>query len=125
VRYFTFILLLATHFCSGQSAEDLTALRSIIKADAKPNYQVVKENRNDVEIFFSGLFLFYKSCFSSQDFNKCNFTPSCSEYGITAVKKKGVLKGFLMTFDRLHRCNGFNRKNYHRDPESNLLIDPA
>jgi len=30
--------------------------------------------------------------------------PSCSRFGLAAVKKRGVFLGFLMMTDRLHRC---------------------
>lgn len=34
----------------------------------------------------------------------CNFNPSCSRYGESAVRKYGVV-GILMAGDRLLRCN--------------------
>jgi putative membrane protein insertion efficiency factor len=33
--------------------------------------------------------------------------PTCSEYGIEAFKKYGVLKGAILTAWRLSRCNPF------------------
>lgn len=30
--------------------------------------------------------------------------PSCSEYGRQAIEKFGVIKGWMMIFDRLMRC---------------------
>ncbi len=35
----------------------------------------------------------------------CNFQPSCSHYGMETFKKYGVIYGFIMTWDRLIRCN--------------------
>ena len=35
----------------------------------------------------------------------CHFYPSCSEFGIEAVQKHGVIKGLLKTFYRVLRCN--------------------
>ena len=35
----------------------------------------------------------------------CRFYPTCSEYGIEAVQKYGILKGLLKTFYRVLRCN--------------------
>jgi putative membrane protein insertion efficiency factor len=35
----------------------------------------------------------------------CKFTPTCSEYGYSAVEKYGVLKGTYLTIRRLLRCN--------------------
>jgi len=35
----------------------------------------------------------------------CRFTPSCSQYMLEAVQKKGVLRGLAMGLWRLLRCN--------------------
>ena len=73
---------------------------------------------------FSSLFLVYKTFFSSQDLSVCTFTPSCSEFGILAVKQFGVVKGGIMTMDRLSRCNGLSPENYEIDKKTMLLKDP-
>ncbi|MFN8428736.1 MAG: membrane protein insertion efficiency factor YidD [Spirosomataceae bacterium] len=82
-----------------------------------------KNNKNEIEVVFSGLFLFYKTFFSSQDLTVCTFTPSCSEFGILAVKKFGLIKGGVMTMDRLTRCNGLSPSNYEVDKKTMLLKD--
>ena len=45
----------------------------------------------------------------------CKFTPTCSEYGITAINEYGNIKGTYLTIKRIFRCNPFN-KNYGYDP---------
>ncbi len=35
----------------------------------------------------------------------CRFTPTCSQYAIEAVQRHGVLKGFMLTANRLARCH--------------------
>jgi len=35
----------------------------------------------------------------------CRYTPSCSEYGIQAVKKHGALKGSSLAIRRILRCH--------------------
>lgn len=47
--------------------------------------------------------------------NHCRFTPTCSEYTIEAINEYGSLKGTIMGFKRILRCNPFN-KNYGYDP---------
>lgn len=89
----------------------------------KIEYWQAKGNKNEVQAAFSGLFLFYKSFISSQDLTVCTFTPSCSEYGILAVKGHGVIKGGLMTMDRLTRCNGLSPEKYEVDRSQMLLKD--
>ena len=34
----------------------------------------------------------------------CPMHPGCSDYGLSAIEKHGVLIGWMMTFDRLIRC---------------------
>ena len=35
----------------------------------------------------------------------CRFSPSCSDYSIEAVQRHGILRGLVLTCDRLSRCN--------------------
>ena len=35
----------------------------------------------------------------------CKFTPTCSEYGYSAVEKHGVFKGIWIFLKRFVRCN--------------------
>ena len=88
-----------------------------------PKWEAAKNNRNELQMVFSGLFLFYKFAISSQDYNRCAFHPSCSEFGLLAVKKHGALIGMLATLDRLQRCNGMSPENYETDPVRMVLID--
>jgi putative membrane protein insertion efficiency factor len=37
---------------------------------------------------------------------QCIYTPSCSHYGIMALKKYGFIKGCRFTYLRIKRCNG-------------------
>ncbi|PIW36966.1 MAG: membrane protein insertion efficiency factor YidD [Candidatus Kerfeldbacteria bacterium CG15_BIG_FIL_POST_REV_8_21_14_020_45_12] len=39
----------------------------------------------------------------------CRFTPSCADYTKEAVEKYGVIKGGLMGFWRVLRCNPWNK----------------
>jgi putative component of membrane protein insertase Oxa1/YidC/SpoIIIJ protein YidD len=89
----------------------------------KPKWEAAKNNRNELQMVFSGLFLFFKFAISSQDYNRCAFHPSCSEFGLLAVKKHGALIGMLATLDRLQRCNGMSPENYETDQVRMVLID--
>jgi putative membrane protein insertion efficiency factor len=42
----------------------------------------------------------------------CRFTPTCSQYGVEAVTKHGLLKGGLMTSWRVLRCNPWNKGGF-------------
>ena len=42
----------------------------------------------------------------------CKYRPSCSQYMIEALRKKGFVVGFLMGCWRVLRCNPFSRGGY-------------
>lgn len=42
----------------------------------------------------------------------CRFTPSCSEYCIEAIQKKGILIGCLKGLWRIMRCNPLCKGGY-------------
>jgi putative membrane protein insertion efficiency factor len=71
------------------------------------------------------VFRFYKRFVSSQDNNSCSFHPSCSVYAMECVKKKGIIKGTLSTFDRLARCYGLAPEYYTRHEGTLKLYDPV
>ncbi|MDR0498663.1 MAG: membrane protein insertion efficiency factor YidD [Holophagales bacterium] len=39
----------------------------------------------------------------------CKFNPTCSHYGLEAIRKYGTIKGGLLTAWRILRCNPLNR----------------
>lgn len=129
IALFLFINLLAYPSIAQENrpaTEQITAEQYINSFPVKKHkhYAFAKDNKNEIQFIFSGLFLFYKAFFSSQDATSCTFTPSCSEYGLQVVKKKGMLLGIPATFDRLARCNGLNPDKYPIDYKTGLFIDP-
>ena len=44
--------------------------------------------------------------------SKCKFTPTCSNYGIEAIKTYGSIKGTILTIKRIIRCNPFSNGGY-------------
>ncbi len=52
-----------------------------------------------------GAIIIYQKIISPQAGGVCNFTPSCSGFGLEAIKKYGAIEGILMTSDRLQRCH--------------------
>jgi uncharacterized protein len=117
-------LLLSLLLLRNEANAQVSLYRNVLPiGNIKKEYVEAKNNKNEVQVVFSGLFLFYKTFFSSQDLTVCTFTPSCSEYGILAVKKFGMVKGGIMTMDRLTRCNGLSPQNYEFDKTTMLLKD--
>jgi putative membrane protein insertion efficiency factor len=45
-------------------------------------------------------------------FGYCRFYPTCSQYGIEAIRKYGILKGGMMSAHRVIRCNPWNKGGY-------------
>jgi putative membrane protein insertion efficiency factor len=41
----------------------------------------------------------------------CRFSPSCSDYAVSAVEKYGVLRGGVKTVARLCHCHPFSGKS--------------
>ncbi len=39
----------------------------------------------------------------------CRFYPSCSQYGLEAIEKYGIIRGGVMTVWRILRCNPWNK----------------
>ncbi|MBU6139938.1 MAG: membrane protein insertion efficiency factor YidD [Proteobacteria bacterium] len=42
---------------------------------------------------------------------KCRFNPTCSNYMIEAISKKGLFRGFLLGIKRLLSCHTFSKKS--------------
>ncbi|MBN8786439.1 MAG: membrane protein insertion efficiency factor YidD [Terrimonas sp.] len=47
---------------------------------------------------------------------KCRFTPTCSQYGIEAFKKHGLIKGLWLTVKRISRCHPWGGHGYDPVP---------
>ncbi|MDR0857905.1 MAG: membrane protein insertion efficiency factor YidD [Oscillospiraceae bacterium] len=58
------------------------------------------------------LVTFYRKRISPQFAPRCRFTPSCSQYALTALERYGAVKGSALALLRLLRCHPFHRKNY-------------
>lgn len=63
-------------------------------------------------ILFKFLIIFYQKTFSKFTQPRCRFYPSCSSYAIQAIEKKGLIKGGLLAFIRILRCNPFSSGGY-------------
>jgi uncharacterized protein len=64
-------------------------------------------------IFFINL---YKGVVSPFFLPVCRYTPSCSSYGIEAIKKHGPLKGSFYTLKRILSCNPWGGHGYDPVP---------
>ena len=55
---------------------------------------------------------YYKARISPQLPPACRYTPTCSEYAIEAIERRGVLVGGFLAAKRVISCNPFSRGGY-------------
>ena len=60
--------------------------------------------------------LFYRKYLSPLKRTKCPYFPTCSEYGLQAVEKYGVIKGGALALWRILRCNPLSKGGYDPVP---------
>ena len=78
---------------------------------------------SELKLAATGLIRLYQKFISSQDKPACNFQPSCSRFGMACIQEYGVLRGILLTADRLLRCNGSQAAHYHKDAVTGKYVD--
>lgn len=65
-----------------------------------------------LKIFIFIIIRIYQRIISPFIGNKCRYIPSCSEYMILSMKKKGILKSFFMTIKRIINCHPWSKYGY-------------
>jgi putative membrane protein insertion efficiency factor len=48
--------------------------------------------------------------------SSCRFTPTCSQYGVEAIKKHGAFKGGWLTLKRIGRCHPWGKHGHDPVP---------
>ncbi|WP_042144630.1 membrane protein insertion efficiency factor YidD [Paucisalibacillus sp. EB02] len=61
-----------------------------------------------MKYIFIGLIKFYRSAISPFTPSTCRFYPTCSEYGLEAIRKFGAIKGGYLTIKRISKCHPFH-----------------
>lgn len=61
-----------------------------------------------MKALFIGLIRFYQKFISPLKPPTCRFYPTCSHYGLEAIKRFGVIKGGWLTFKRIIKCHPFH-----------------
>jgi uncharacterized protein len=122
------IVCILSTMLRSQNASDFNFARDVVHIDAKVKSfttfkNQLKNNDDQLDWVFTSMFFMYKEFFSSQDGQRCSFSPSCSLYSIEAIKNVGLIKGGIMTFDRLTRCNGLSPEKYTIDVKNRVLVD--
>ncbi|MBC7614495.1 MAG: membrane protein insertion efficiency factor YidD [Pedobacter sp.] len=73
-----------------------------------------------IKFVFSWLFLgiirLYQLLLSPLLGASCRFTPTCSQYGIEAIKKHGPFKGGWLTLKRIGNCHPWGKHGHDPVP---------
>lgn len=67
------------------------------------------------------LIKFYRKCISPLFPAKCKYYPTCSSYALTAFRKFGFFRGFLLSGWRIMRCNPWSPGGIDHVPEKFTL----
>lgn len=72
----------------------------------------------------SGLIGFYQRYISPVDGERCLMEPGCSQYAHASITRFGILKGIILSADRLMRC-GYDLGAYPRlwKNQRNIYLD--
>lgn len=107
--------------------EPASAVAYVLAPSAPPPVQVKPTHRDDGALgtlAVRSLFKSYRTVLASQDDAPCSFVPSCSAFSEQAIDRFGVVKGMLLTADRLLRDHPLAAQLYPADAASGLLADP-
>ena len=72
--------------------------------------------RKTLELFFIILIRFYQGAISPFFPPSCRYTPTCSQYGVEAIKKHGPFKGGWYTIKRIASCHPWGGSGYDPVP---------
>ncbi|HXS37760.1 MAG TPA: membrane protein insertion efficiency factor YidD [Flavipsychrobacter sp.] len=72
--------------------------------------------RKILTYIFVGLIRIYQGAISPFLGAKCRYTPTCSAYGLEAIKKYGPFKGGWLAFKRFLSCHPWGKSGYDPVP---------
>jgi hypothetical protein len=58
------------------------------------------------------LIRFYQLCISPLLGKNCRYYPTCSQYAIEAIEKKGIVQGLWLAVKRICRCHPWHDGGY-------------
>jgi len=121
------LLALPLRSVVADEVADLSFILDVNPISTPNSEEIIRFNPNEAsELKFAatGMIRLYQKFVSSQDSPSCNFTPSCSRFGMGCIQEYGVFRGILLAADRLLRCNGTPSSHYHLDLRTNKYSDP-
>jgi putative membrane protein insertion efficiency factor len=70
-----------------------------------------------MKYLFIGMIKFYRKAISPFKPPSCRFYPTCSEYGLEAIRRFGAIKGGYLAVRRISKCHPFNKGGVDLVPE--------
>lgn len=83
---------------------------------------------NPAALLYGGSIYVYQNVFSKHLSTDCLYSPSCSDFSKQIVRQEGLIKGILLSVDRVNRCNRIvaaGMKNRERDRKTGRFTDPV
>jgi putative membrane protein insertion efficiency factor len=119
IRSSSFLLLLlfisftgiaqTIHLSDDLLLADSMSKQQVYHAEKRPyifkNQTITFKNCNPVSLMYGGALYVYQNSISQHFSADCLYDPTCSDFSKQAVKEYGLIKGALLSFDRLSRCN--------------------
>ena len=125
---FCFPSILQVSDVFANEAMDLAFIRKANPITVQKHQEVIRfgpQETSELKLAATGLIRLYQKFISSQDGPACNFHPTCSRFGMACIQEYGVVRGILLTADRLLRCNGSQSQLYHKDSVTDKYLDPV
>ncbi|MGC9315153.1 MAG: membrane protein insertion efficiency factor YidD [bacterium] len=91
---------------------------------AVPDTSASKPAENVVKASVKSLFTVYEKGITVTETHNCPMSPNCSRFAKVAIEEAGLIKGILLTADRLLRDNNFAHRYYPED-QNGKLTDPV
>lgn len=79
-------------------------------------YKTLKQSSAVITKFFILIVRFYQGAISPLYPATCRYTPTCSEYSVTALKKHGPWKGGWLSIKRIASCHPWGGHGYDPVP---------
>jgi putative component of membrane protein insertase Oxa1/YidC/SpoIIIJ protein YidD len=92
------------------------------------NEPSVLKKINPVSLLLGGTLYIYQNVLSKHISADCLFIPSCSEFCKQTIREDGIIKGTLLSIDRVNRCNRIaatDLKRYSADQKTKRYPDPV
>ena len=89
-------------------------------------HQNIFHQINPIVILLKGAMYFYQNSLSQQLSKQCPYEITCSNFAKESIKEFGLIKGIIISTDRIMRCNRislFDVFPLDYNPETNKIVD--